>query len=127
MAQQRKTARKAASHRKSSGRKKSATAHTARRRKAAHAAKSARWSARVTRTSDTLTLEDKVFTRTPRQIAQSLKRSAERSRRRKSSPYRSAMSMLTFYINRAGKNLSTARKRKLQAAKDELRELFGRA
>jgi hypothetical protein len=127
MAQQSKAARKTTSPRKTAGRKNSATIHTTRRRKAARAAKSTRWSARVTRTSDALTLEDKVFTRTPRQIAQSLKRSAERSRRRKASPYRSAMSMLTFYINRAGKNLSAARKRKLQAAKDELRELFGRA
>jgi hypothetical protein len=63
--------------------------------------------------------------RSPRGIAQSLKRSAERSRRRKSSPYRSAMSMLTFYLNRAGKNLPAARKRTLEAAKDTLRKAFG--
>jgi hypothetical protein len=123
MAQQ----RKATSRRKTTGRKMSAAGQPAHRRKTARAIKSNRWSARVTQTSDALTLEDKVFTRTPRQIAQSLKRSAERSRRRKSSPYRSAMSMLTFYINRAGRNLTATRKRKLQAAKDELRELFGRA
>lgn len=88
--------------------------------------KTKRWSAAVTKHSDALDLERKVFTRTPRQIALSLKRSAERSRRRKSSPYRSAMSMLTFYINRAGKNLPTSRRRKLEAAKEKLREAFGK-
>ena len=62
----------------------------------------------------------------PRRIAASLKRSAERSRRRKAEPYRSAMSMLTFYINRGGKNLSVARKRVLEKAKGELRVLYGR-
>jgi hypothetical protein len=85
-----------------------------------------RWSARVTRESDALDLEEKVFTRQPREIARSLKRSAERSRRRKSSPYRSAMSMLTFYINRGGKNLGAAQRRKLESAKTELRHLFKR-
>jgi hypothetical protein len=87
-----------------------------------------RWSARVTRESDALTLDQGVFSkRSPRAIALSLKRSAERSRRRKSSPYRSAMSMLTFYINRAGKNLPASRKRTLRKAKDELREVFHKA
>jgi Protein of unknown function (DUF3175) len=86
------------------------------------------WSAEVTEHSDALDLEKSVFTlRSPRGIAQSLERSAERSRRRKSSPYRSAMSMLTFYLNRAGKNLPAARKRTLEAAKNELRKAFGRA
>src|SRR5687768_374263 len=86
-----------------------------------------RWSARVTRESDALTLERSVFKKKdPAAIARSLKRSAERSRRRKSAPFRSAMSMLTFYINRGGKNLSPARKRKLERAKDELRELYGK-
>jgi hypothetical protein len=81
----------------------------------------------VTQTSDALTLEDKVFKKdSPRAIALSLKRSAEHSRRRKSSPYRSAMSMLTFYINRAGKGLSRTRKRTLEKAKDELRGLYGK-
>jgi hypothetical protein len=89
-----------------------------------HATK--KWSRAVTEHSDALDLEDKVFNGTPKQIALSLKRSAERSRRRKSSPYSSAMSMLTFYINRGGKNLSTSRKKKLEAAKDELRKAFGR-
>lgn len=84
-----------------------------------------KWSGWVTKHSDALDLEEDVFTlNSPRQIAQSLKLSAERSRRRKSSPYRSAMSMLTFYINRAGKNLSDARLKTLEAAKEELRELF---
>ena len=79
------------------------------------------------RESDALTLEEGVFTKpTPRAIALSLKRSADRSQRRKSDPYRSAMSMLVFYINRAGKGLSAARKRKLEAAKDELRDLYGK-
>lgn len=85
-----------------------------------------KWSARVTEQSDALDLEDKVFKGSPKQIAQSLKRSAEHSRRRKSSPFRSAMSMLTFYINRAGKNLSAAQRRRLEAAKPKLREAFGR-
>jgi hypothetical protein len=86
-----------------------------------------RWSARVTRESDALDLEKGVFSgRDPKRIASSLKRSAERSHRRKSDPYRSALSMLTFYINRAGRNLPAARRRKLQQAKVELRKQFGR-
>jgi len=84
-----------------------------------------RWSQRVTETSDALTLEEGVFKKnTPRAIAASLKRSADASRRRKSDPYRSAMSMLVFYINRAGKGLSKTRKQKLEKAKDELRALY---
>jgi hypothetical protein len=91
------------------------------------AAKKKRWSSRVTETSDALTLEDHVFTRTdPRSIARSLKRSADRSKRRKADPYRSAMSMLTFYVNRAGKNMPAKRKRTLERAKQELRELYGK-
>jgi hypothetical protein len=86
-----------------------------------------RWSQRVTARSNALDLDPGVFTRTdPRGIARSLKRSADRSRRRKVDPYRSAMSMLTFYINRAGKSLSQARRRRLEAAKEELRDLYGR-
>jgi hypothetical protein len=86
-----------------------------------------RWSQRVTEESDALTLDHGVFTKdSPRAIAQSLKRSADRSRRRKSDPYRSAMSMLTFYINRAGKGLGAARKVTLERAKDELRALYGK-
>src|SRR5207249_5047801 len=68
-----------------------------------------------------------VFSRTdPRSIARSLKRSAENSRRRKSNPFRSAMSMLNFYINRAGKGLSKTRRARLEAAKEELRDLYHR-
>jgi len=79
------------------------------------------------RKSDALDLEADVFKqRSARAIAQSLKRSAERSRRRKSEPYRSAMSMLSFYINRGGRNLPASRKRVLERAKDELRALFHR-
>ena len=86
-----------------------------------------RWSARVTKESDALDLKGGVFKlRDPKQIAASLKRSAERSRRRKSNPYRSALSMLTFYINRAGKNLPASRRKTLQRAKIELRKQFGR-
>ena len=86
-----------------------------------------KWSREVTENSDALTLDKGVFNKgTPRAIALSLKRSAERSRRRKSTPFRSAMSMLTFYMNRAGKSLSSTQKKKLNKAKGELRELFGR-
>lgn len=99
-----------------------------RRTKSKRSKRGRRWSARVTRESDALTLEKGVFTKSSsRKIARSLKRSADRSRRRKSSAYRSAMSMLTFFINRAGKGLSPTRKRKLQKAKDKLRELYGKA
>jgi hypothetical protein len=86
-----------------------------------------RWSQRVTEESAALMLEPGVFTlRTPRQIALSLKRSADASQARKSSPFRSAMSMLSFYINRAGRGLPAARKKKLERAKDELRALYGK-
>ncbi len=86
-----------------------------------------RWSDKVTRESDALDLEDGVFTwDDPKRIAASLKRSADRSRRRKSPPFRSAMSMLVFYINRAGKNLDRNRLRILEQAKEELRRLYGR-
>jgi hypothetical protein len=87
---------------------------------------SRRWSAEVTRSSNALDLEEHVFTKSPRQMALSLKRSAEQSRRRKSSPFRSAMSMLTFYENRAGRRLSESRKRAIRQAKMELRRLYGR-
>lgn len=87
-----------------------------------------KWSAGVTEHSDALDLEEGVFTwDDPKAIAQSLKRSAEASTRRKSPPYRSAMSMLTFYINRAGKHLDAEQKRVLEEAKQELRRLYGRA
>jgi hypothetical protein len=87
-----------------------------------------RWSQSVTEGSDALDLEDGVFTwKDPTRIARSLKRSAESSDRRKSSPYRSAMSMLTFYVNRAGRELDAEQREVLERAKDELRKEFGRA
>lgn len=86
-----------------------------------------RWSQDVTRHSDALDLEENVFTwDDPAAIAQSLKRSAERSDRRKGTPFQSAMSMLTFYVNRAGDTLPDERRRVLDQAKDELRKLFGK-
>ena len=86
---------------------------------------SRRWSQHVTETSDALDLQHDVFKLTdPKEIARSLKRSAEHSDRRKRDPYRSAMSMLTFYINRAGHNLEAAQRRHLEDARDELRKLF---
>jgi hypothetical protein len=82
----------------------------------------------VNETSNALDLEDRVFLKDdPVAIAESLMRSAERSTRRKTTPYRSAMSMLTFYMNRAGRNLSASRKRVLTRAKDELRARYSRA
>jgi len=85
------------------------------------------WSARVMRTSNALDLERGVFKKSSaRAIARSLKRSAEHSRRRKSAPFRSAMSMLNFHINRGGKGISRAQRRRLERAKDELRKLYGR-
>ncbi len=91
-------------------------------------ARTKRWSKHVTETSDALDLEGGVFKqKSAHAVALSLKRSAERSRRRKADPFRSALSMLTFYVNRAGKNLSPERRRVLVAAKDELRQLFHRA
>ena len=115
-------ARKTAASRRSAGRKR----HGARR--SGTARKGRRWSRYVTEHSDALSLDKGVFTlRDPERIAASLKRSAERSSRRKSSPFRSALSMLTFYINRAGKNLPASRKKTLMRAKDELRKQFGKA
>jgi hypothetical protein len=113
-------------------RRKTTRSKTARRtnagRKSIGRPGSRRWSARVTRESDALDLHGGVFKSSdPKRIAASLKHSAERSKRRKSSPYRSAISMLNFYINRAGKNLPAGKKRTLERAKDELRKQFGRA
>ncbi len=95
-------------------------------KKAATKSTKKRWSKKVTETSDAMTLEHKVFKKNPRAIALSVRRSAERSKRRKSTPFRSAMSMLSFYENRAGKNLTAARKAKIEKAKDELRALYGK-
>lgn len=86
-----------------------------------------RWSQEVTERSNALDLEEDVFLKDdPKAVAKSLKASAEASSRRKSSPFRSAMSMLTFYLNRAGSNLPEERKAVLEAAKNELRELYDR-
>jgi hypothetical protein len=86
-----------------------------------------RWSGRVTRTSNALDLDPGVFTwKDPKRIAASLRRSAQRSTRRKADPYRSALSMLIFYINRAGKNLPATQRKTLQRAKGELRHQFGK-
>ncbi len=102
-------------------------ARTARRQKATRGKGARYWSNRVTRESNALDLEGGVFTlKDPKRIAASLKRSAEQSRRRKAEPYRSALSMLVFYINRAGKNLPASRRRTLERAKAELRRQFGR-
>jgi len=97
------------------------------RKKATRKKSTTYWSGRVTRESNALDLEGGVFTKSdPKAIARSLKHSAETSKRRKSDPYRSAMSMLTFYINRAGKNMSKKQLGVLERAKDELRAEFGR-
>jgi hypothetical protein len=107
------------------------TARARGRRRRPHerpSAGSRRWSQTVTERSNALDLEPGVFTwDDPRRIAASLKRSAEASTRRKADPFRSAMSMLTFYTNRAGRNLSRERRQRLDEAKAELRKLFHRA
>jgi len=90
-------------------------------------APAANWTARVTHESDALDLEKGVFTwKDPGKIARSLKHSADNSTHRKSSPFRSSMSMLVFYINRAGSKLDSNQKTVLEQAKDELRKLYGR-
>lgn len=103
------------------------TARKSRKRKTNASKRGAkRWSAKVMWESNALDLESGVFTWSdPRKIAASLKRSADRSRRRKAEPYRSALSMLVFYINRGGRNLSARRKRLLEQAKVELRRQYG--
>lgn len=99
----------------------------AKRKKRTAVAAGRKWSAGVMRRSDAMDLEPGVFTqRSARAIAQSLKRSAETSHRRKAGPFQSAMSMLNFEINRGGKGLSAARRRVLENAKGELRKAFGR-
>jgi uncharacterized protein DUF3175 len=117
--------------RKSAASKRSAARKTRGRRQSGSSPRARtgrRWSRHVTEHSDALTLQKGVFTsRDPKRIAASLKRSAEKSRRRKSNAFRSALSMLTFYINRAGKSLPASRKRNLMRAKDELRKQFGKA
>lgn len=105
---------------------KMATAHSS-TKKSGKANSKKKWSAGVTNTSNALDLENNIFESTdPAKIASSLKHSAEKSRRRKTTPYQSAMSMLTFYINRAGKNLSSSQKKVLEKSKEKLRKAFGR-
>jgi hypothetical protein len=114
---------------KKRAKKKTAKRTSARRSTARKAATRGgrRWSKHVTETSDALDLKGGVFKlRDPKKIAASLKRSAEHSKRRKANPYRSALSMLTFYLNRAGKNLPASRRKVLGRAKDELRAQFGK-
>jgi HD superfamily phosphodiesterase len=114
----------AAEKRQSKSAKSAKSSKPAKRRQAKPAK---RWSQRVTENSNALDLEEKIFAQDdPRRIARSLKRSAEQSHRRKSEPFRSAMSMLTFYINRAGHTLSKEHRAHLESAKDELRALFGK-
>ncbi|SFO58713.1 Protein of unknown function [Bradyrhizobium sp. Ghvi] len=122
MAHVRKTthSRKTAAHKRASARRSTA-------RKSTRRATSKRWSQRVTRESDALDLKRGVFKLTsPKKIAASLKRSAEHSARRKTGAYRSALSMLTFYINRAGKTLPKTERDRLEKAKLELKRAFGR-
>jgi hypothetical protein len=108
--------------------RKTAKKTTARRKPTAkRKASPKRWSQRVTKESDALDLKRGVFTlRDPKRIAASLKRSAERSSRRKAGAYRSALSMLTFYVNRAGKTLPKTQRERLERAKTELKRQFGR-
>ena len=116
--------RKIASGPRKSARK---TADKTAAKKPAKKASPKRWSQRVTQESDALDLRRGVFTLTdPKKIAASLKRSAEHSSRRKAGAYRSALSMLTFYINRAGKTLPKTQRDRLQRAKTELKRQFGR-
>jgi hypothetical protein len=106
---------------------KTTTAQRAPRKHAPKKAASSRWSGTASRRSDALDLEQSIFkSASAARIAHSLKKSAESSRRRKTGPYQSAMSMLNFYVNRSGSNLSPARKRVLQQAKGELRKAFHR-
>ena len=132
MAEHRKTARarKIATRktvRKNTGKTTARKASSARRKSAAPKASPKRWSQRVTRESDALDLKHGVFKLTnPKKIAASLKRSAERSSRRKAGAYRSALSMLTLYINRAGKTLPKTQHDRLQRAKTELKHQFGK-
>ena len=126
------TTRKSATPRKKTARKKSAAKKPAAKKegtKKTAAKKSAprKWSKKVTETSDAMDLKGGVFkSNDPKKIAQSLKRSATRSKRRKTTPFQSAMSMLNFYENRGGENLSAAKKKVLDDAKQELRKLFGK-
>jgi hypothetical protein len=128
MAERRKTARSRKTAARKTTRKTAAQSGTsARKKSSARKAPANRWSQRVTRESDALDLKRGVFALTnPKKIAASLKRSAERSSRRKTGAYRSALSMLTFYINRAGKTLPKTQRNRLERAKGELKRQFGK-
>ncbi len=130
MAHAKRTTRAGKTSRRKTSRRTATKAGTARRARSGNAAKRTspkRWSQRVTQESDALDLQPGVFTLTsPKKIAASLKRSAEESSRRKASAYRSALSMLIFYINRAGRNLPKAQRARLERAKVELKHAFGR-
>jgi len=126
-ARARKTATRKPAARKNTGSARVRKASSARRKSAAGKTSPKRWSQRVTRESDALDLKRGVFKLTdPKKIAASLKRSAERSSRRKAGAYRSALSMLTFYVNRAGKTLPKTQRDRLQRAKTELKHQFHR-
>jgi Protein of unknown function (DUF3175) len=125
----RKAGARKASTRKTAGKIKNTAgkAHSARRQSIAKKSSAKRWSQRVTRESDALDLKPGVFTLTdPKRIAASLKRSAEHSSRRKTNAYCSALSMLTFYVNRTGKTLRKTQRNRLQRAKTELKLQFHR-
>ena len=121
------TARKKSKRKTTTRKSRAKTSHARRSRARTPRRGGRRWSKRVTEHSDALDLKGGVFKlRDPKKIAASLKRSAEHSKRRKADPYRSALSMLTFYINRAGRKLPLSQRRVLDRAKDELRVAFGR-
>jgi hypothetical protein len=124
-----KVAKKAAARKKAPAKKKTGRTAVSRKQLKKSGKKPAvkKWSARVTQTSDALDLQSSVFrSKDPVKVARSLKRSADRSKRRKGTPLQSAMSMLNFYVNRAGKNLPATQKRILTKAKGELRKLYGK-
>jgi hypothetical protein len=113
--------------RKKSAAKKTGTKKAGAKKSAAKKKSPRKWSRKINETSDAMDLKEGVFKgNDPKKIAQSVKRSASRSKRKKASPYQSAMSMLNFYINRGGKNLSASKKKVLEQSKDELRKLFGK-
>jgi hypothetical protein len=130
-----KTKKKTAAKKTTGTRKKSAKKHAARKtakkssstRSSSKKSSSKKWSKHVNETSDAMDLESGVFKKSnPKKIAKSLKRSSTSSKRKKGTPYQSAMSMLNFYINRGGKNLSATQKKTLEKAKKELRKVFHR-
>ena len=111
----------------SSGKRKKSTAKKLTSKKTTKETAPKKWSKKITQTSNAMDLESDIFkSKNPKKIALSVKHSAERSKRRKVGPFQSAMSMINFYENRAGDNLSAAQKKVLDDSKNELRKLFGR-